>query len=269
MKLRAQAFINIFLKKIGQQYQLINIPIDLFDSIHIKESKENAFTCDKFYIPTNDKNSIVQTVKLFQKKFTIPPQEIHLVKNIPSLAGLGGRSSNAATMINYFNEYYELGLSRKQRLELANEISSEAMYCIDNQAVMVDKDKVIPIDRQLYFYAFVLKPNFGISSKDTYDDLLSIENNKSIDECVEALKENEFDRLIENMHNDYESIAIEKYPKLKDYMEELEAFGFDKVMISATGSSVYGLTMSDDLADQAVQHYFDKVPFVKKSRMFG
>ncbi len=278
MRLKAYAKINLFLKVKGvldngyHDLEMVNVPIDLFDSIHVQEGAETIITCDKGYIPTDQRNTIRKVLDILHEEKSLPPQKIHLVKNIPSLAGLAGGSADAATLINYFNEHYGYGLSQDELIELGLRVGADVPFCIVNTCSKVEGigEKVTPIPRKLHFYLFLIKPRFGISTKELFDQPIETANPKaSIDQMIHALAKDDYEMFIKNMTNDLQKAAIQKHPKIQHMIDDLLGFGFDHAMMSGSGSVVYGVTQDDDLADKAVIEYFKKYPFVKKSRIFG
>jgi 4-diphosphocytidyl-2-C-methyl-D-erythritol kinase len=278
MRIKAFAKINLFLKVKGvlengyHDLEMVNIPIDLFDSIHVVQHQINELTCNHGYIPTDYRNTIWKTLDLLQKDNKLPQQKIHLVKNIPSQAGLAGGSADAAALINYFNDVYKLGYTQQQLFDLALEVGADVPFCILNQCAKVEGigEKITPINRTLDFYLFLMKPNFGISTKELFLEPIEVKDSKEkIEKIIQAIETDDYKLFLENMTNDLQTVAIKKHPKIKTMIDELIEFGFDQAMMSGSGSVVYGVTQNDDLVDKAVKKFYNKVAFVKKSRILG
>jgi 4-diphosphocytidyl-2-C-methyl-D-erythritol kinase len=278
MRIKAHAKVNLFLQvkgKLDNGYhalEMVNTPIDLFDSIQINESNESSFVCDKYYIPTNKKNTMTQVLEKLNKIKKLPNLSINLVKNIPSLAGLAGGSSDAAALLNFLNEQYNYGLSHDELLDIASSVGADVPFCVLNQLAKVTGigETITPLSRTLDFYLFIMKPSFGISTRELFSQtVLSSNPNVSIDKLIQALETNDYPLFLENMTNDLEKIAIAKHPILQELLDELVDFGFDKAMMSGSGSVIYGVSQDSDLVDEAVKAFYKKVPFVKNSRMLG
>lgn len=278
MKIKAHAKVNLFLQVKGKlengyhNLEMVNTPIDLFDSIQITESEKNEFICDKYYIPTNKKNTMVQVIDKFNDIKPLPNLAIKLVKNIPSLAGLGGGSSDAAALINYLNNQYNYKLSQDDLIHVATTIGADVPFCVVNRLAKVTGigETVIPLNRTLDFYLFIMKPSFGISTKELFSEtIVSADSSISIDQLIQGLETNDYPLFLNNMTNDLEKVAIAKHPKLQELLNDLTSFGFDKAMMSGAGSAIYGVTQNEKLVDEAVKAFYKRVAFVKKSRMLG
>lgn len=278
MKIKAHAKVNLFLQVKGKlengyhNLEMVNTPIDLFDSIQITESEKNEFICDKYYIPTNKKNTMVQVIDKFNDIKPLPNLTIKLVKNIPSLAGLGGGSSDAAALINYLNNQYNYKLSQDDLIHVATTIGADVPFCVVNRLAKVTGigETVIPLNRTLDFYLFIMKPSFGISTKELFSEtIVSADSSISIDQLIQGLETNDYPLFLNNMTNDLEKVAIAKHPKLQELLNDLTSFGFDKAMMSGAGSAIYGVTQNEKLVDEAVKVFYKRVAFVKKSRMLG
>lgn len=278
MRIKAHAKVNLFLQvkeKLENGYhhlEMVNTPIDLFDSIQIVESNDNHFECNKHYIPTNKKNTMMQVIDKLDAIKKLPNLSISLVKNIPSLAGLGGGSSDAAALLRFLNKHYNYNLSQQQLVDIASSVGADVPFCLINQVAKVTGigETITPIKRELDFYLFIMKPSFGISTRELFSvTTINSDPTVSIDKLIQALETNDYPLFIENMTNDLQKIAIKKHPVLLELLNDLEDFGFDKAMMSGSGSVIYGITQDSDLVEEAVGAFYKKVPFVKKSRMLG
>lgn len=133
MILRSPAKINLFLKVLGKRldgyHELFSAvqTIDLFDEISIAFSKEDRFTCDHPELQKPEENLAFKTMQLFKKKSGIDHSfHLHLKKNIPFPAGLGGGSSNVATVLYGLNTILDKPFSEKELQDFSLELSSDA-----------------------------------------------------------------------------------------------------------------------------------------------
>ena len=108
-------------------------PVPLND-IQIVKSEKIVFTLSgtKIQGPA-DSNLCIKAYRLLQEKYELPPINIHLHKVIPTGAGLGGGSSNAAFMIKLINSYFSLNMSIAQMQEIARSIGSDCAFFIENK----------------------------------------------------------------------------------------------------------------------------------------
>ena len=134
------AKINIFLKIEGRESEsgmhFINslfAPIDLFDTIVIEERASFSVVTEGISenIPT-EKNIIFKAYSALQSYIgkELPKFEVIIRKTIPSGAGLGGGSSNAAAFLKFLNEYCKLDLSLTQLIDIASKVGSDVPFFV-------------------------------------------------------------------------------------------------------------------------------------------
>ena len=124
---RADGFHNI---------ETVFYPIPLTDGLEITNSVVTNYQFSSSGIPINieDKDNIVcKAFELIRSKYNIPSTAIHLHKNIPFGAGLGGGSADAAFMIKMLNKQYKLNIPVKEMEKLASEIGSDCPFFIQNK----------------------------------------------------------------------------------------------------------------------------------------
>ena len=119
--IKAYAKVNLRLKVVGKRpngyhdLEMINISVDLSDSLSIKKNKSGdiIIRSNNPLLPTDDNNIVHKVVKYIKETYQISDGfEIMIDKKIPIGAGLGGGSSDAAAMINWFNNEYRLNLPK-------------------------------------------------------------------------------------------------------------------------------------------------------------
>src|SRR5271157_181298 len=99
--------------------ETIFYPVPLHDALEVIESDKNEFTTSGLYIPGNrEYNLCLKAYSIMKNKFKLPPVKIHLHKVIPTGAGLGGGSSNAAFMIKLLNDVFLLNMNIHQMQEI-------------------------------------------------------------------------------------------------------------------------------------------------------
>ena len=112
-------------------------PVALEDALEIRTSPnaDRKFTLHQhgMEIAGNpEDNLVVKAYLLMDKEFHLPPIEIHLYKHIPSGAGLGGGSSDAAFMLKLLNDHYQLGVSEEQLEVYAATLGADCAFFIKN-----------------------------------------------------------------------------------------------------------------------------------------
>jgi 4-diphosphocytidyl-2-C-methyl-D-erythritol kinase len=279
MKTKAHAKINLYLDVVRKRadgyhdLKMVMIPIDLFDVLEITISQDTVMECDKAYIPVDERNTVIKAYHLMKTTFAIQDHHhIRLVKNIPAQAGLAGGSADGAAVIRLFNQMYQLNLSDQQMIELAVQVGADVPFCLFETTAKVEGigEIVTPIDRKLDFFLFLVKPKFGISTKALFEQFkLSQEHGSTFDDVVNALKEDDYKGLCTSLYNRLQQEAIRVNPQISKIASELINFGFDRALMTGSGSVIYGITKDEDLVNRAVDEFVFKYPFVKKTRIIG
>jgi len=277
MKRKSFAKVNLALdvvKRLESGYHsldMIMAPIDLFDTIEITPHSNMEFTSNRPFLAWNEKNSIYQALTLIKEKYQIDTNfKIRLMKNIPSRSGLGGGSSNAATVINILNELLKLKMSKQDKLEIALKCGADVPYCLFGKPAQVSGigEKIIGFDFKTDFWMFLVKPNLGVSTKEAFATINFSELlHPNINQVKKALENNDYQLFINEIGNSLEASAALLGVPVTKIKNDLVSFGFDKVVMSGSGSSMIGFTQDEKLVDQAVNHYFLKYSFVKKTKI--
>jgi 4-diphosphocytidyl-2-C-methyl-D-erythritol kinase len=244
IKIKSHAKINLALNIVGKTKTLHKIEsivsfLDLHDEIRIKKIKQKNNKIKffgKFSKGIKSKNTVsellknIEKKKLFKEKF-----QIIIKKNIPSEAGLGGGSMNAASVLNFFIKE-KLLKRKKEILEIANAIGSDVVLGLYKKNLVLKSNneiKVIPSKKK--FNILLVKPNFGCSTKRIYSKVKKFykpEFNTKINNLMRS-------DFLREKKNDLEPIAIESYPKLKilkDFLDKLPNTEF--VRMTGSGSTI-------------------------------
>lgn len=217
-------------------------PIPLADILEIVPSDIVTFTSSGNSIPgSTDNNLCIKTYESIKKIQNIPPVHIHLHKNIPIGAGLGGGSSDAAFTGKLLDEQFELGLSIEQLEDSVRNIGSDCPFFIQNKSILAhdkgDRFSHSNIINLSKFWIYLIYPPIHISTKEAYDGVKPTANRQPLEEIL--LKPiHEWKSLLVN---DFEVSIFQKYPDLKNIKEALYNHGAVYSSMSGSGSSIFGL----------------------------
>lgn len=250
IEIKALAKINIGLDVISKRedgFHNLNTlfyPIlDLYDTITIERSDRFEFICDAKNIPSDNSNLIVQAAKLLEKvSGKIITAKIELKKYIPSQAGLGGGSSDAAATLISLNEMFQLGIKHEEMLQLALELGSDVPFFIKAKPA-IGRSRGEQLE-QLDFYIeepiLIVNPGINISTKEAFS---SIEINNITTDYKSILFEEKLDysRCRAVVKNDFEKSVFSKYPKLQEIKRLFYENGALFALMSGTGSTMYGI----------------------------
>lgn len=256
IKLKAPAKINLglsILKKLANNYhkvKTIYAQISLFDFLEIQEIRENKIiiNCADKSIPTNKENLVYQAAELIKKQSAINKGlEIKLTKNIPSAAGLAGGSSDAAATLKALNQLWQLGLSLENLISLAKKIGADvAYYLIGGIQIEVQggrqAGRFIALPKLPDCYILLCTPHITRSSRKAYSqvDYARIGQNR-LGLLIKAIEKKDLLSTAANLHNDFESWVLDKYPmirKIKKIMVKKGALGS---LMSGKGLAVFAI----------------------------
>lgn len=222
-------------------------PINLLDAIEITVPDNPQTDCairvsGEIIAGRPEDNLVVKAYKLVKNAFPekIKPVDIHLHKHIPTGAGLGGGSADAAFLVKCLNDKFELGLSLDQMQMLVSEIGADCPFFIKNKPVFAQGigDQFSEIDISLKGKFIVLvKPDIGVSTKDTYDAVVPQKPNMQLPDLLSQ----PIERWKELVVNDFEVSVFKKYPEIAAIKDRLYDLGAVFAAMSGSGSAVYGI----------------------------
>ena len=183
MQILAPAKINLSLKILGRrndgfhELDTLIAPISLYDEIRIDKERPGKvieFRCDDPSVAKGDDNLAVRAAKAFFETTKIEPAvSIELKKKIPHGAGLGGGSSDAASVLLALNDLFETKLSREALAEIAEPLGSDIPFFLFQSAAVCKGhgEMVMPVKLQRQFSILLLKPAFAVPTAWAYSRL--------------------------------------------------------------------------------------------------
>ena len=228
--------------------------IDLFDIIKIEESKEfKISTSGKYRLNDNEEDNIVAKIFYhFKNEIELKKNyKINIEKNIPTGAGLGGGSSNAATMIKFFLE--ELNIKPDNELiESFSKFGADIPFFIKGGLSWVAGigEKIYSFNFTLPYKIILIYPNINVSTKLAYSKFTENDFNKSnifyIKNLLEKNVRINFNDLYSHTYNIFEKNVFNIEPKIKEYKEKAETEIKRKICMSGSGSSLFALYNQND-----------------------
>ncbi len=247
MIFKAPAKINLGLHVKGKrddgfhELESVFCQIPLFDFIELIPSEKDSFHSYHIEIPGNSENNLcIKAMNLLRSNgFTIPPYEIHLLKNIPIGAGLGGGSSDAVAVLQGINRLENLGISDLRLQEFSAEIGSDCpFFCGNSSARVTGRGEFIaPVDFDIQGkFIHLVHPNVHISTGEAY---ASLDLEKTSKETIVLPRQNsEWENCFTN---DFEAPLYREYPALQHIKDELIKSGAFYASLSGSGSSIFGI----------------------------
>ena len=255
IKIKSYCKINLslkVLKKLNSGYHNIISLItfcDLHDVIsisRIKKLKDEINFSGKFKRGINKKsNTITKVLNLLRSNKLLKNQafKINVQKNIPHGSGLGGGSSNAANLLNYFNLKMKLKLSKNKIRKLADQIGFDVSINLEKRNAFLTgkRGKILRLNQKFKLNLLIVYPNLICSTKKIYERNRKI--NLSKPQSFFYIKDNKkLINFLKNENNDLEKTVIKIYPKIKkiiDYIKSQKGCHFSR--ITGSGSACIGI----------------------------
>lgn len=231
--------------------------LSLKDSMEIEISNDKTeLTCNDPSVPTDGKNTICKACNIFFEYTKIDKGlKIHLNKNIPSQAGMGGGSGNGSAILLALNEIFQTDLSTHQLADLSAKIGSDCpLFIYGGTVFMTGRGEIIeelnPFPKA---YFLIAKPDFSVSTKEAYQklDLRKNTDFSGISQSLAKSKNVTFDILKKSLINNFEILCANEINPIKtDFLNN----GADACLLCGSGSCVFGMFESKSMRDTAFEN---------------
>ncbi|MBP5770051.1 MAG: 4-(cytidine 5'-diphospho)-2-C-methyl-D-erythritol kinase [Bacteroidaceae bacterium] len=221
--------------------ETIFYPIPLQDALEVEEAPRLSFRLAGTQLDCSaGDNLVIRVLQMLEADFTIPELDIFLYKHIPSGAGLGGGSSDAAFMMRLLNDKFKLGLTDEQMEERLSTLGADCPFFVRNRPVFATGigNEFSPIELDLSGWTLLLvKPDIHVSTRDAYASVQPSKPALSLKEIVRR----PIEEWKELMVNDFEVSVFPRYPEIAAIKDLLLDQGAVYAAMSGSGSAVYGL----------------------------
>ena len=178
-------------------------------------------------------------------------------KSIPSGAGLGGGSSDAAFMLKLLNDIQHLGLSTSQLEHYAAQLGADCAFFIHNRPLLAfekgDRFQVVDFSLKGLFLVLLIPKNIRISTREAYAGIKPVKPGYKLTDCISKPPEYWKDCLV----NDFEKTVFVLNPELLHIKQALYEAGALYASMSGSGSSIFGLFRTEcDLQDVFPDCYY-------------
>ena len=263
--------VNLLLNILGRrpdgfhELETILYPIEVFDQLTFeRRGRGIELTCSEPTLPTDSRNLVYRAAELFLNSAGINDGvQIHLQKNIPTAAGLGGGSGNAATTLLGLNELF--GEPLRDLQPLGTSLGSDIPFFLQNGPALGTGrgERIEPLGPfpALRTAAFILiHPGFGIATAWTYKALAKFPaavNGKlgRAKLLIELLRARSLEAAGAELFNSLEAPVLNKYPVLALYQEFLRSNGAAGALMSGSGSTTFALVESSTRAEALLEKF--------------
>lgn len=230
------------------EVRMVMQTVDLCDDLLFERTKKPGIEIetDREGIPVDEKNLVYQAADLLMKRFEVTDGlRVKLRKRIPIAAGMAGGSTDAAAAFVAVNELFELGLGKRELMELAVQVGADVPYCILGGTALAEGigEKLTGLPDAPECTLLIARPDIAVSTKFVYENLHldTLERHPDIDGMLKAVYEQDLDAIAAKLGNVLESVTVREYPvieKLKQWMKENGAVN---ALMSGSGPTVFGI----------------------------
>lgn len=255
---KAPAKINLTLDILNKrddgyhEVEMVMTQVDLSDRLELEELDGDTIIISSpvGYIPLDEKNHAFQAAKLIKERYGVKQGVyIHIDKNIPVSAGLGGGSSDAAATLRGLNRLWQLNLDAEELQKLGAEIGSDVPFCVAGGTALATGrgERLQPIPSPPSCWVILAKPSVSVSTAEVYrqfDAASNTEKPKSR-QMVQALEAQDYEGICQALGNMLEQTTLRMYPEVSRIKACMEKLGADGVQMTGSGPTVFGLVRKE------------------------
>jgi len=244
------AKVNLVLKVVSKRqdgyhniFSLVDL-VSLYDRICIEETDDDCIIVkdDKGLLPEDERNTMYRAAKRLKDAYYIRKGvSVCVEKRIPIGSGLGGPSSNAATVLKALSRMWEIPISDSEIGNLGRSIGADVPLFLHGKPCIMEGigDIITSLDLP-YMWYLIVYPEFVLSTKEAYSRLkMSLTNNANNIKLMGNFKR--IGGIADSLRNDLEQIGITMCPQIKEIKDRLMETGALGALMSGSGSSVFGV----------------------------
>jgi len=259
LNLKAPAKVNYLLDVIRRrpdgyhELRMVMQRINLCDeiSISLTDSPALTVTCDKNGVPDGPDNIAWKAARIMlDLSGSNQGADIVITKNIPVAAGLGGGSSDAATVLMGFNELLNLSLPDKRLMEIGVTLGADVPFFIFKNTALAEGigEKLSVMPEMPKMWILIINPGVHVSTAWVYRSL-ELTNERVLSTLPQFYRTAE--DICSIFNNDLESVTIPAFPVIADIKKLMIQYGSTGSMMSGSGSTVFGIFSNKKEAENA------------------
>ena len=242
--------------------------VSLCDEIEIDigTGKPWCLKCEAEGVPLDSRNLAWKAAETFFAAVGQDPDglEIRMVKHIPSQAGLGGGSSDAAAVFRALNRHYGMPLTLEALADLSAKVGSDVPFCVLGGTVMVEGrgEFVRKMPDMPGCLVVICKPDFPVSTPALYKKIDScvIHKHPDNDAMEQAILAGDLAAVAESVHNVFDPVVAAEHPEIDEIKQTLADCGAIAQQMSGSGSAVFGIMSDRDSAISAYEKLKEAYP---------
>ncbi len=249
--------------------ETIFYPVDLFDVLTFSASDKFIFDSDNEALNNEKDNLVTKAKTLLEEKCGRELKiEIHLKKNIPIGAGMGGGSSDAAATLKTLNQIFNLYLNHDELKVLALKLGSDVPFFLNPVPSFAESrgEKISAINFLINRPVLIVNPGIHISTKWAYENIKPQKPEFSLRE-LSNFSQTDFSFLQDKVVNDFEEKVFQSFPEIVNIKKELLNLGASFALMTGSGSTLFGIFPNKISAEEAKikfnQQYFTYLHYEK------
>lgn len=275
MIIYAPAKVNLYLKVLGKRkdgyhnIETVFERIALFDKMALRTFKDDKVRIFSDHPDVRRKAGLIyRTISLLKKELRISRGiEVKIFKKIPIASGLGGGSSDAASILVALNKLWKLSLDMTDLFEFGKRLGADVPFFLSGSSFAIGEgkgDEVIPLGWKAKFWHLLISPPLRLLSKDIYSMVQQKRRGKRGQRPFSLLNIRENGRCPLFFKNDLEYTIVKKAPLIARLKNALEDVGFSRLsLVSGSGPSVFNLFEKRKEAVRAKELLIKRFPIVR------
>lgn len=232
--------------------QTVSVRDDI--EIDVGTGKRWCLKCDKEEIPTDERNLAWKAAKVYCDTLGYDPNglEIRITKRIPSQAGMGGGSADAAAVLRALNRHYGEPLSIGALAELGAQIGSDVPFCVVGGTCMCEgrgeKLRKLPDMPDCIFV--VCKPDFSVSTPELYRkiDEVAIPKHPNNQAMESAILAGDLEKVAHNLYNVFDPVVTQEHLELNYIKSLFHQYGAVGYQMTGSGSACFAIVSEFEVA---------------------
>lgn len=221
--------------------ETVFFPVGWSDALEFVSSEEVMFSSSGIDVSGDaESNLVMKAYRLLQLDYNLPTLKIHLHKEIPFGAGLGGGSSDGAFMLSMLNRHFGLNLSQAVLESYAAMLGSDCAFFIRNSPVLASGRGEImePVQLSLNnWFILIVKPPVAVPTGKAFQWIVPEKPHNSL----KTLVQQPVAEWRNSITNQFESSVFQAYPEIGELKNQLYDLGASYASMSGSGSCVFGL----------------------------
>lgn len=243
--------------------------LSVYDTVTVEKNNSRKITvsCSVPEIPCDESNIVYKAADIFFNETGIsnPGINIHIEKNIPSQAGMGGGSTNAAGVFRILNQMFGTDLSGDELRRISVRSGADTPFFIDGGLAHITGigDRITVLSPLSEHFIAVAKGSAGVSTPQAYREIDSLESVPH-QNTAEILRACSGDSITEVMNHALNTFELTCLPDdIADIRNIMKKHGTSGTMMTGSGAAVFGIFTDKAAAQAAVNELSDKYPFAQ------